>query len=119
MMLCCMPSDGAGSRSSARQKRWVVWTGATGVAPRRWLPPHRAARERVRSHLDRAPTGDRRWKTREIERDPRGDHVFRFEADRRLEKLAKRPQHQARGDERHDRQRDFRQDEAALQGATP
>ena len=41
----------------------------------------------------------------------------RIEPNRRLQEIDERAQHQARGDERHDRQRDFRDDESALQRA--
>ena len=53
----------------------------------------------------------------EVQRNSRGDDVRGIEADRRLEKIGKGPQHQARGDERNDRERDLGQDEAAMQAA--
>ena len=56
-------------------------------------------------------------KRREIERHARRDDMRGIEPDRRLEEVGERPQHQARGHERNDRQRDFRDDEAALKRA--
>ena len=117
-MLCSMPIDGVGSRSSLRQTRWVVWTGAR----RQWaadagrVDTGELAHARDRISIERRPAIDR-GELLEVERDPGGDDVRGIEADRRLEKIGEGTQHQARGDERNDRQRDLGQDEAAMQAA--